>query len=93
MDITLTQAVNNLSGREFIIGQLMIGITCFGIFALGAAVGAMLAALICFSRVYVGVHYVSDIFGGITIGAITAFGVSKLFNEKSRTALFVTKVF
>lgn len=41
MDIALTQAVNDLSGRSFIIDQLMIGITSFGIFALIAAVGAM----------------------------------------------------
>lgn len=59
----------------------------------GATILALLAALICFSRIYVGVHYFSDIFVGIVIGAITAFAVSKLYDEQNRIAVFATKVF
>lgn len=41
-------------------------------------VALAMAALIGFSRVYVGEHYVSDVVVGALIGAVTAFGVFQL---------------
>jgi len=40
-----------------------------------------LVALIAFSRVYVGVHYVSDVVGGAAIGAIAGAGVLWLIKK------------
>lgn len=35
------------------------------------------------SRVYVGVHYLSDVLVGITVGTVSGLSVCKLFNKKS----------
>lgn len=40
------------------------------------ALAYILAVLIAFSRLYIGVHYPSDILGGMIVGAMSAFGVS-----------------
>jgi undecaprenyl-diphosphatase len=37
-----------------------------------------LAALVCFSRIYLGVHYLSDIIGGALLGSLIAWGMFKL---------------
>ncbi|MGV3630035.1 MAG: phosphatase PAP2 family protein [Bacteroidota bacterium] len=37
-----------------------------------------LAALVCFSRIYLGVHYLSDIIGGALLGSVIAWGMFKL---------------
>lgn len=39
------------------------------------------AALISYSRIYLGVHFVSDIFGGMTIGIILGFLIYLLFSK------------
>ena len=36
--------------------------------------------LFCFSRIYVGVHYPSDIFAGIFVGLLFGFGFFRLYN-------------
>lgn len=38
------------------------------------------AAIVCYSRVYLGVHYPSDIIGGALIGALSAWIAFKLYN-------------
>ncbi len=43
-----------------------------------AVVFAVMAALICFSRVFVGMHYVSDILGGAVV-ALTAVALVRRF--------------
>ena len=46
----------------------------------------ILAVLICFSRMYVGVHYPTDILGGIAVGCFAAWcackAAKKLLPEK-----------
>lgn len=43
-----------------------------------------LATLVCFSRVYVGVHYPSDVLGGAVIGAVCALAVIGVFESYER---------
>ena len=57
---------------------------CLGFFGL--------AALICLSRIYVGVHYVSDILGGIASALIAVMIVRVLYREGSRLDRLVTSV-
>ena len=42
---------------------------------------AILAAIICILRVYVGGHYASDILGGAMIGAVMAFIVVRIYDD------------
>ncbi len=59
------------------------GHTCMSVAAAGTLVGladrkwaiagCVLAALIAFSRMYVGVHYPTDILGGALVGALSAW--------------------
>ena len=42
------------------------------------------ALLVCLSRVYVGMHYASDILGGAGVALLTAFLVTKLYPRRSR---------
>lgn len=42
------------------------------------------AALVCFSRIFVGMHYVSDILGGAGVALVTAFLVSKYYPRGSK---------
>lgn len=37
------------------------------------------AALVAFSRVYIGVHYVSDVLAGALIGILVGYGLAKFF--------------
>ena len=46
-------------------------------------VAPLWVTLICFSRIYVGVHYVSDIAGGVVIGTCTAWFVSAFYRENA----------
>ncbi|MBN9075113.1 MAG: phosphatase PAP2 family protein [Rhizobiales bacterium 65-79] len=52
-----------------------------------------LAALICWSRVYVGTHYVTDVIGGAITGVIGAAVVRFAFREGSRLDKFATGIF
>ena len=50
----------------------------YGIIAL------ILASLMGFSRLYVGIHYPSDVLGGVILGVVTSIIVVKCFPDSSR---------
>ena len=58
-----------------------------------AVLFGMFAALICFSRVYVGVHYVSDVVGGMAIGTLVASVLAQHYRDDSWYARRVTNIF
>jgi undecaprenyl-diphosphatase len=65
-------------------GHTMVGFACAAILfyydrRLGAA-GFIIAALIAFSRLYLFVHYPSDILGGILFGILTSILIIKAIN-------------
>ena len=41
------------------------------------------ALIVCFSRVYVGAHYVSDVMGGVAIGILSSFVISRCYKNDS----------
>ena len=47
-------------------------------------IAIVIASLMGFSRLYVGVHYPSDVLGGIIIGIITSFTAVKCFPDSSK---------
>lgn len=50
------------------------------------------AILIAFSRVYVGIHYASDVAGGAVTGAVAAMIVRRLYREGSRLDALLTRI-
>jgi undecaprenyl-diphosphatase len=48
------------------------------------------AGLICFSRVFVGTHYVSDVVGGATTGAVAAVTLHQLYRRGTRFDTLIT---
>ncbi len=57
-----------------------------------AAVFAVLAFLICWSRVFVGTHYVTDVLGGGLTGVVAAVGVRLLYREGTGLDRLVTDI-
>lgn len=53
---------------------------------------ACAAALVCFSRVFIGMHYVGDILGGALTAMLAAILVSMIYREGTRLDAFVTKI-
>ena len=57
----------------------------FGVFFVSRKAGYFalaLASVLAFSRVYVGIHYPSDVLGGAAIGAITAWCISVIVKNR-----------
>ena len=52
----------------------------------------VLAFLICWSRVYVGMHYVTDILGGAATGVLAGVAVRYLYRSHSRLNQFATRI-
>ncbi|HTI84980.1 MAG TPA: phosphatase PAP2 family protein [Alphaproteobacteria bacterium] len=50
------------------------------------------ALLICVSRVYVGIHYASDVAGGMVTGIAAAIGVSALYLEGTKMDRLITRI-
>ncbi len=48
---------------------------------------------ICVSRVFVGVHYVSDVIGGAIIGVLAAYIISKSFGEDNKLSRQLVRLF
>lgn len=57
-----------------------------------AKILSAVAILICVSRVYVGVHYFSDILGGVAIGVFTAALVARCYRNSSWYAQRITSI-
>ena len=69
-------------------------VAAFGIQRLHGRASAfgVLALLVCFSRVYVGTHYVTDILGGVAVGILAAHAVGLAYREGTRLDRFVTGI-
>jgi undecaprenyl-diphosphatase len=52
-----------------------------------------LATLVCVSRVFVGMHYASDILGGAGVALVAAFSVKILYRENSRLDQYLIDLF
>ena len=53
----------------------------------------LMAFLVCWSRIYVGTHYVSDVIGGGVTALLAALAVAVFYREGSKIDRFVTRVF
>lgn len=53
----------------------------------------LMAFLVCWSRIYVGTHYVSDVIGGGVTALLAALTVAVFYREGSKIDRFVTRVF
>ena len=53
---------------------------------------AVLAFLVCWSRIYIGTHYLTDVIGGAVTGAVAAVVVRLAYRENSRLDNLVTKI-
>ncbi len=49
-----------------------------------ALIFGVLAIVICFSRIYIGMHYASDVIGGAAMGSLTAVIVRFVYREGTR---------
>jgi undecaprenyl-diphosphatase len=57
-----------------------------------AAIFLALAALVCISRVYVGMHYASDILGGAAVALGAALIVNRLYRPNTKLDRWVTSL-
>ncbi|MDP8996560.1 MAG: phosphatase PAP2 family protein [Pseudomonadota bacterium] len=71
---------------------IVIGIWLFGPRKLASAL-AVVAVLVAFSSVYLGVHYVSDIAGGLFTAAIASALVWKFYKPNNAVSLFLMRLF
>ena len=54
---------------------------------------ACFTALICFSRVYVGMHYVSDIIGGMAVALFATWVVNVVYKPDTKLDKWLTSIF
>ncbi|WP_352672631.1 phosphatase PAP2 family protein [Mesorhizobium australicum] len=52
----------------------------------------VVAFLICWSRIYIGTHYLTDVIGGAITGALGAVVARLIYRENSRLDNLVTKI-
>jgi undecaprenyl-diphosphatase len=52
----------------------------------------IMAFLICWSRIYIGTHYITDVVGGAVTGVLGAVVVRMAYRENSRLDNLVTKI-
>jgi undecaprenyl-diphosphatase len=52
----------------------------------------LLALLVCWSRIYVGTHYLTDLLGGLVTGVLGAVLVRRFYREDSRLDQFATRI-
>jgi len=52
----------------------------------------LLALMICWSRIYVGTHYITDVLGGVSTGILGAIIVRLAFREGSRLDKLATSI-
>jgi undecaprenyl-diphosphatase len=52
----------------------------------------LLALLVCWSRIFVGTHYLTDVLGGGLVGLVAALLVWRLYREGSRLDRFATGI-
>ena len=53
----------------------------------------ILATLICFSRIFVGMHYASDILGGAGVALVAAFAVNTFYPRGSKLDQWLVSLF
>ncbi len=53
----------------------------------------LLSLLVCWSRIYIGTHYLTDVLGGVLTGLAGALFVRWMYREHSGLDRFVTKLF
>lgn len=53
---------------------------------------SLLGFFICISRVFVGVHYASDVLGGIATGVIAAFLVWAVYRDENRISRWLVRL-
>ncbi|WP_246800945.1 phosphatase PAP2 family protein [Mesorhizobium amorphae] len=52
----------------------------------------VIAFLICWSRIYIGTHYLTDVIGGAVTGIVAALAVRLAYRENSRLDTLVTRI-
>jgi undecaprenyl-diphosphatase len=57
-----------------------------------ALIFLVIAGIVCFSRVYVGMHYVSDILGGVGVALIAAYLVEKFYRPDTKLDRWITSL-
>jgi undecaprenyl-diphosphatase len=65
----------------------------FGAFRRQTFLFLILAALICFSRIFVGMHYVSDVLGGAVVAFVAAVVVKQFYPAGSKLESWLVQIF
>jgi undecaprenyl-diphosphatase len=52
-----------------------------------------MATLVCFSRIFVGMHYVTDIVGGAVVAVLAAIALKIVYRQDTRIDRWITSIF